>query len=185
MAPGHSIICPVNNYYSKLDPQYACASTGEYRWWASQGTSMTSPQVAGLALLILQARPELTPSMVRDIITSTATGINGDRNRVKHGYVDGLRALKAALEYSSVGSIFKDDNLRLIVTPSGRNNYNLFLAGASRFNATLYNMSGCAVRSVAIDADEGSLDASNLASGIYVLEVKTDNAHLTRKIVVK
>ena len=185
MAPGHSIICPVNNYYSKLDPQYACASTGEYRWWASQGTSMTSPQVAGLALLILQARPELTPSMVRDIITSTATGINGDRNRVKHGYVDGLRALKAALEYSSVGSIFKDDNLRLIVTPSGRNNYNLFLAGASRFNATLYNMSGCAVRSVAIDADEGSLDASNLASGIYVLEVKTENAHLTRKIVVK
>ena len=46
-------------------------------------------------------------------------------------------------------------------------------------------MSGCAVRSVAIDGDEGSLDASNLASGIYVLEVKTENAHLTRKIVVK
>ena len=163
---------------------YAGIDVDNY-WGASEGTSLSSPQVAGIALLILQARPELTPSMVRDIITSTATAANGDTYKVKYGYASALRALKATLEYSSVGSIFKDDNLRLIVTPSGRNNYNLFLAGASRFNATLYNMSGCAVRSVAIDGDEGSLDASNLASGIYVLEVKTDNAHLTRKIVVK
>ena len=63
---------------------YAGIDVDNY-WGASEGTSLSCPQVAGIALLILQARPELTPSMVRDIITSTATAANGDTHKGKYG----------------------------------------------------------------------------------------------------
>lgn len=38
-----------------------------------EGTSMASPHVAGLAALILQARPGINPASVKDLIISTAT----------------------------------------------------------------------------------------------------------------
>ncbi|MGM9802485.1 MAG: T9SS type A sorting domain-containing protein [Candidatus Limisoma sp.] len=37
----------------------------------------------------------------------------------------------------------------------------------------------------ALVGNEGTINASNLSSGIYILEVKTENAHLTKKIVVR
>jgi subtilisin family serine protease len=49
---------------------YSSIPEGGYAFYS--GTSMATPHVAGVAALILSANPDLTPSEVEDLITSTA-----------------------------------------------------------------------------------------------------------------
>lgn len=153
------------------------------------GTSMSSPFVAGVGVVMLQANPNLTVSEVRNIMMETATKdeytAKGDPIQWGAGKINALEAVKKVLGLGGVGEIFADENTRLILTQSGDKQYNVFLAGVDEFNATVYNMSGSAVKTVNFAGNEGTLDASSLSAGVYVVEVKADNAHFTKKIVVK
>ena len=63
---------------------------------AASGTSMSSPHVAGLAALILQARPTVTPTQVREIMQVTATPMR-DESPLWHsgyGYIDAAAAIE-------------------------------------------------------------------------------------------
>ena len=66
------------------------------------GTSMSSPFMAGLAGLILQASPTLTPAQVKTKITDTALdwGLAGDDIDYGAGRLDGYEAIKSAGGYS-------------------------------------------------------------------------------------
>jgi serine protease AprX len=59
------------------------------------GTSMSSPHVAGLAALLLQANPRLTPDQVRQVIEVTATPLADDTPfwRAGFGYMDAAAAV--------------------------------------------------------------------------------------------
>ncbi|MGN1172356.1 MAG: S8 family peptidase, partial [Muribaculaceae bacterium] len=194
--PGYGIISAYSQYYytnanlGNNDVSGYVNANGRDNYWANeQGTSMSSPYVAGVGCLLLQANPSLTPEELRNILIETATKDdfvnNGNEVQWGAGKVNALAAVKKALDMGGVGTVYADENLRLIVSPAGNKCYDVFLAGVDGFKATLYSLSGVAVKSVAIDGNEGAVDASELSSGIYVMEVKADNAHFTKKIVVK
>ena len=195
-APGHLIVAPMNEYYftaaSMTDDQVSAKATKNGRdnhWEATSGTSMACPYAAGVACLMLQANPQMKPEDVRKLMLESATTdshMTDNKARWGAGKINAVEAVKKALAFdASVGKIYDNQNLRLIVTPNGNRTYNVFLAGAQRFTATLYNMSGVAVKNVTISGNEGTFDASNIAKGIYVLEVRTDDAHYTQKVALR
>ena len=57
--------------------------------------------------------------------------------------------------------------------------------GANSVNATLYNVAGQAVVNASAQGENVVVDASNVASGVYVLAVEADGAKYTTKVVVK
>jgi len=71
---------------------------------AMSGTSMAAPHVAGLAALILEANPKLSPLQVKEIILETAEdkGSEGWDPNYGWGEIDAYKAVQAALNISQV-----------------------------------------------------------------------------------
>lgn len=62
------------------------------------GTSMATPQVAGICALLLSAKPSLTPAQVRAALVSTATPMPGyGPHQVGAGYVNAFAAIDSVL----------------------------------------------------------------------------------------
>ena len=64
-------------------------------WRTLSGSSMATPHVAGLAALLMQARPQASIAQVERAIFSSAQRGSMDRERANRGAVHAGRALEA------------------------------------------------------------------------------------------
>lgn len=70
------------------------------RYTMISGTSMSTPHVAGIIALMLEANPNLTPLQVKAILEDTATNMAGRESwEVGAGHVNAYAAVSAALGY--------------------------------------------------------------------------------------
>ncbi|MBC14340.1 MAG: hypothetical protein CMM85_15410 [Rhodothermaceae bacterium] len=67
------------------------------RYASLQGTSMATPHVAGVAALMYEADPTLTPAEVRTILEETATVLDYEAWEAGSGYVNAYAAVAVAL----------------------------------------------------------------------------------------
>ncbi|OPY29713.1 MAG: Tk-subtilisin precursor [Methanocella sp. PtaU1.Bin125] len=70
---------------------------------ALSGTSMATPMTAGSVALLLQAKPDMTPSQVKDALTKTAKQLGSGVPNNNYGY--GRVQVKAALDYVKSGKL--------------------------------------------------------------------------------
>ena len=83
-----------------------------------QGTSLSTPLVAGAAALILSAHPELTPIQVRDALRNTASGPSSPNDSTGWGIIDAYKALLyngLALSTDPVITLEGDGNTSVVV----------------------------------------------------------------------
>jgi serine protease len=74
----------------------------DYQYIVSNGTSMATPHVSGVAALVMAANPSLTGAQVKDVLISTARdlGAAGKDNQFGYGLVDAAAAVREALRRS-------------------------------------------------------------------------------------
>jgi serine protease AprX len=102
-APGVDIVSTksssglvLNLLGTKKDVQYIPPQYLPYYTTAS-GTSMATPHISGVAALMLEANPRLTPDQVKSLIVKTARPMSGYQEyQVGAGYVDAYQAVLAA-----------------------------------------------------------------------------------------
>lgn len=158
-------------------------------WGEMSGTSMSSPFVAGVLALWLEADPTLTMDRVKEILKKTAdhdefTAVAPHRWGM--GKINALAGLKEILGTGSVNTVMADDaSQKLIIEPVGGKCYNVFVGGTDGFTANLYNMQGALTATASATGNSTTIDASSLSDGIYLLEVQGKNIHTSRKFVVK
>lgn len=102
-----------SNYDTGLDlvaPGEGIYSTTFYNQYAyNSGTSLSTPQVAGVVALMLSVNPNLTPSQIKTIITGTCTKLTGYsyssgwNNEVGYGLLNAFMAVNLSASHSIVG----------------------------------------------------------------------------------
>jgi subtilisin family serine protease len=104
-APGVSVFSTIPSYMHGED------QIGKYAYAYEQlsGTSMASPNTAGVAALLLQSNPELTPSQVKEILMNTADPLNGDYSVYEGGagVVDPYEAVHSNTRIEVLGKILQ------------------------------------------------------------------------------
>ncbi len=126
------VVAPGVDVHSTV-PSYIAGSefTGdyEYSYRRSSGTSMSSPHVAGVAALMLQANSSLTPADIKTRLMNTAVPLTEEYNvfEVGAGRIDPVAAIESTMMIQSTmdGLHVEDSLLSLIPDKTGSLSYGL------------------------------------------------------------
>jgi subtilisin family serine protease len=180
-APGVSVFSTVPSYVHGADQ----IGNYQYAYDSLSGTSMATPNVAGVAALLKQANPNLTPAQIKETLMNTADPLNGDYSvyEVGAGQVDPYEAIHSQSRIEVMdetkGAIDKKGNLKTVkdltgalafgvIAPDGTNTSN-------QRSLSIYNNSNQAktydVNVKFQTGRRGSLDAD--ANGVMIVTDKS------------
>jgi minor extracellular serine protease Vpr len=174
----------VYNYHNPVNNR-------DYPYGELRGTSMSSPAVAGITALMLQADRTLDPQKVKDIFAQTAikdgfTGVipPGGNNVWGNGKVNAYRSVLLALQWITSANTISKNSLDCSIYPnpnqgiftinySGKNNDEL--------NIEIFDIAGACVYSEKwkTDADINfkQIDIKNLSAGVYITKVTSQQGY--------
>lgn len=193
LGPGQGLISSYSKYYIESHSNEVISASaeadGRKSYWAvAQGTSMSSPFVAGTIALWAEANPDITIDDVKRVLKATA--VNDEYTaalpaRSGYGKLDALAGLKEVLGLNSVGNIAIDDvDDKVLITAQGDGSFNIAVPGASAVSAQLFNLSGQMVDSYSASGDDHTF-APEAAHGVYLLKVTTPEGRLrTAKVTL-
>ena len=202
-APGGGVISAFNSTDTAVeddaDDVVAKVTSGskKYYYGIMSGTSMASPAMAGIVALWLQANPSLTTEDIEEIIKTTAVKDNytGEMNEqgwnanFGYGKVDAYAGLKKALELGKQDGIAQAQNTTTPVTlKKDASAWKVLFNNDETFaTVEVVAMNGQVVSSKRIESprrgEETVVDLSSYAPGVYVVNIKTTAATLSRKLV--
>ena len=197
VAPGHNIISVLNSFYlkngegreagvAKVNPLKAHSSEHygrEYGMWSMSGTSMSSPIVAGIIAMWLEAKPDLTPEDIMGVIERTShqpePEFSGTDKNIYYGWgeIDAYAGLLDILGLpTSIPGLSQHQPAGITFRLSGRT---LYLDGLDdAVPVTVYNLSGQPVlRTVCTD---GTMTLPNLPAGVYAVQIEQKGSTLIR-----
>ncbi len=106
-----------------------CAMTTPTGYYYEQGTSLSTPLVAGCAALILSVHPGLTPIEVRDALRNTASNAGAPNNSIGWGAVD----VEKAILYN--GMVMSTDP-EIVVNSDSTISVGVYVVSPNRVNAS-------------------------------------------------
>jgi len=122
--------------------------TSDFAYWFFQGTSMSTPHVAGVTALLLALNSSLTPDDIRNILQSTAEdlGATGRDDTFGHGLLDAFAAVNSIAPSGEFISItlfnypidFSNKDPDTIDNPGIGNPYTVRIDSETTVNVDLY-----------------------------------------------
>lgn len=201
-APGSVIVSAV----SKLGSSFSTKSTDiasvvkrklKYFYYQQMsGTSMATPATTGIIALWLEANPNLTAQQIIDIIKTTSrhdqyTGESTWNEHWGYGKIDAYEGLKEALRLGDATGITAVRNSASPVSINKQGNQwsILFNDNESYAHITVFTLDGKVVTRRNLlhltRGQEETLSFAGLPAGIYVVNLQTTGATLTKKLLIQ
>lgn len=190
-APGVNVASSMSSY---TDASFTSIETitfngHDYDFARLSGTSMASPCVAGIVALMLDANPFLTAQQVKEILQATAredefTGPISPPGDVMWGYgkVNAYAAVQAALATQGLRvDEYPTAEIRVFPNPAADYIHVVIPSKEKCLSIVVTDMSG---KVMTLQLNGNLVDVSQLATGIYALEVKTDGSVSRTKLMI-
>ncbi len=156
----------------------------------ASGTSFSSPMGAGLAALVLSAKPTATPAQVQTLMRAGAEDLGQPSATQGAGLMNAYRTLRLTVKGTLAGSdgeqkpIAKPNPFRLSQSPLVSFAIPPSL-GEGALDIKIYTVDGAFVRELTAPAWDGKNAAgTTVASGTYVFVVKTSNGSARGRMAV-
>ena len=193
-APGRNVISAYSSYYLEEHPDntawdvaYSDVDGRSYPWHADSGTSMSTPVVAGIIALWLQANPTLTPDDIMGTLRRTCRHpeeeLSYPNNKYGYGDIDAYLGLLDVLGANGIkeislhephdATLWAQDGLLHICfsqQPAGPIAIAIYTTGGQRVYQTQLTVSQSAV----------TLPLPTLSKGIYVVQLGKSGSALIR-----
>ena len=143
----------------------------------TNGTSLSSPIIAGLVACLWQSLPTLQPSQIIDLIENSASLFPNSTPQMGFGIPDFYEAKTQGL-LSSVNQIITSNEA--IVYPNPTSNILNIQNAFKIVELTVYSAQGQIIEVV---HHSNSIDCSKFPSGMYFLKIKNENGHETIKFL--
>ena len=193
VAPGVNIISAHNRTYQELHPTSqeslvakSSYNNHDYYWRACDGTSMSTPAVAGIVALWLQAKPDLTPEEIIDVIANTAKhndpSLTYPNNQYGYGEIDAYKGLLYILNLTGVEGLSTQHIVKAKVRPRLNGDVSISLPDSDNpVKVRIYNTNGQCVGEYTIPAHttDYNVPFSGL-KGIYAVQVGNYGSTLIR-----
>jgi len=189
-APGQSVASSISSY---TDNSFNSITSVDfngrtYHFSRFSGTSMSSPAVAGIAALMLEANPNLSPHQVKQILMQTArlddeTGVIGMQGDPMWGVgkANAYYAIKRSL--NTVGQIGMKKPLSWKVFPNPSSGI-INIEGLSNevTSIQIINLSGQVLASY---GNQSKLQLSDLSSGFYIVRIQSNSGFEQQTIIIE
>lgn len=191
-APGVNVCSSISSFtdasYNAIDE--AVFNGTQYDFARFSGTSMSSPCVAGIAALLLDANPFLTAAQVKEILMTTArtddfTGTINAPGDVRWGMgkVDAYAAIQLALQTEGLSAQeVESDDVSIYPVPASSEIFVRVPSNEQPKSVIIIAMHG---QQLTLPLINGRVDISSLASGVYVLRAQKGGKIYQCRIVVQ
>lgn len=188
VAPGSSVISAGSSFSSRgadniIDFTETEFNGKTYPWRVGLGTSMSSPVVAGIIALWLEAKPTLTPQEALETIRLTSKPLGVDslghpNGEYGYGLIDAYKGLLHVLGIdTSIRSLSQHQPAGMTFRVAGDL---LYADGAEDgIPVTFYNLSGTLVRQSQVE--NGTVSLSGMPKGVYAVQLGKLGSTLIRK----
>ena len=194
VAPGLNISAAYNSFYAdfatiqKNLTHTVHVGNQNYYYLAESGTSMASPVVAGIIALWLQAKPDLTPEQVLEVISQSCTHpdntMSYPNNTYGYGQIDAYNGLLRVLELPSripdlsdhqpQGVTFRMENQTLYADFGSEH--------PKHIEFRIYTLNGSLVMT---RRGKDHINLSSLKSGVYAVQLITDSRKTTGSTLIR
>lgn len=201
VAPGTAVVSSFSSFFREANPEtdirkdisYSEYQGRKYPWSIITGTSMSTPVVAGIIALWLEANPRLTPDEVREILRKTCRhcdeSLTYPNNYYGYGEIDAYKGLLEVLQLSGMKEISKNPPSGLKFIPKGNGQFEIVVGHqAPRLaEVCVYNMQGVRQQCQfeAMGNDSYLLDIQSLPKGVYVVQLNNSHAGKSGSLLIR
>ena len=193
VAPGVNIISACNRTYQESHPTsqegLVAKSTyndKDYYWMVYGGTSMSTPAVAGIVALWLQAKPDLTPEEVIDVIANSAKQnfpeLTYPNNEYGYGEIDAYKGLLYILNLTNIEGLSTQHIINAKVRPMANGDVSISIPDSNNpTQVRIYNTNGQSIMQTAIPSNTTDYTIPNFGlKGIFAVQVGNYGSTLIR-----
>ena len=198
-APGNFVISSQSSFYLEAHPdattydvEHFDAGGHTYVWAAQSGTSMSTPVVAGIIALWLQANPTLSPDDIRDVLQRTCRHpepqFTYPNNLYGHGEIDAYRGLLDILGMTGIKELSQHQPQGVRLTAhDGLLHLQFSQTPSEPVLLSIYTTSGALLHRqwLTPSSRQVSLPLPVSASGIYAVQLTGKDKALTGSQLVR
>ncbi|SFZ94589.1 Por secretion system C-terminal sorting domain-containing protein [Flaviramulus basaltis] len=146
----------------------------------NNGTSFSSPIMAGAVACLMQALPNKTNAEIMQLLRESASQFSTPDYQLGYGIPDFQAALNTALSINDVEEGF---SFLLYPNPSKSLVYFKYPLNLSEVKVTLYNIIGKQVKTLLVSKNNNVMDISLLSKGIYIARIESENSSISLKLI--